>query len=88
MLTASQVPVAGSAVPLVTLAPGIQAAVSAFGGTIFVGTSGSVTTSTGAPIAGYCPLPPIPPTAQGTTLYAIAAGSGTVATGVILTGPR
>jgi hypothetical protein len=87
VLTAGQVLVAGSAVPLTVVPAGYGVAVSAFGGTIYVGTSGSVTTSTGAPLSGFCPLPPVPVTSAPSPLFAISAG-GTVTAGWFLAGPR
>ena len=87
MIVANQVLVPGSAVALTTVQPGCEVAVTAFGGTIFVGTSGSVTTGTGAPLSGYCPLPVLPVTASPAQLFAISGG-GTIAAGLIITGPR
>ena len=78
----------GSAVPLVTVAAGYQAALSVPGGTVYVGSDGTaVSTSTGAPVSGYALLPGNPVTGVPAPLFAISA-SGTVPCGVFLAGPR
>ena len=88
MISAGQVLVpSGSAVPLVTVPGGFQAALSVPGGTVYVGDGTSVTTTTGAPLSGFALLPGTPVTAAAGTLFAISA-SGTVACGVFLAGPR
>jgi hypothetical protein len=91
MLTGAQVLVpSGSAVLLVTVPPGYQAALSVLSGTIYVGGGGTaVTTSTGGPVTGYALLPGVPVTASPSPLFAVAgAGGGTVTCGVFLAGPR
>ena len=77
----------GSAVPLTVVPAGCGVAVSAFGGTIYLGTSGSVTTASGAPLSGFCPLPPVPVSSAPSPLFAVSGG-GTVTAGWILAGPR
>ena len=78
----------GSAVPLVTVAAGYQAALSVPGGTVYVGSDGTaVTSATGAPVSGFALLPGNPVTGAPAPLFAISGG-GTVACGVFLAGPR
>lgn len=88
MITPVQVPVpSGPAVPLDTVPAAAQAAVSAYGGTIFLGAGTSVTASTGMPVAGYALLSPNGPGASPVVLYAIA-GSGTVGAGFVVATTR
>lgn len=88
MITPVQVPVpSGSAVPLGTVPAASQAAVSAYGGTVYLGSGTGVTAANGMPVTGYALLPPNGPAASPATLYAIA-GSGTVAIGFVVATTR
>jgi hypothetical protein len=88
VITPGQVAVpSGSAVPLGTVPAASQAAVCAYGGTIFLGAGTGVTASTGMPVTGYALLPPNGPGASPAVLYAIA-GSGTVSAGFVVATPR
>ena len=88
MIVPSQVSVpAGSAVPLGLIPPGAQAAVSSYGGTVYLGARTGVTSSTGMPVYGYALLPSNPPTGAPAQLYGIAA-AGTIAAGSLVATPR